>query len=387
MFQPTDTARLSDRTQSESSINNADDELEQRRLRHIFESIDSFLSLRYCIIHQILPLELKNGCLKLGMVQPDNQKALDYIKSLIKIENYSLTIEKIDRSTLLTTIAAYTAYLRQPKIPKIEEPLPPTESKIAKSIEQLQNKLIQHNPLQDRPTLIISSPEQLGLKTAKVASIKSKVNVSDKNSDASKRDLSLEEIPSLEVQAIYRSSPVEFLTTLSPQLLWRELLGRVLGVRVGKLCLLRQQDCGRILLSHDGIKQLSIDRVDLHLFQSLLTEFKYLAKIPIALIQKDRRGELLRSHKQERTLLCWQISLGQYGEQATLHVLQGKALQFYQQKQMHELEAQAWQLAKTLESKLQQIQTLKAMNPTSFKKLSDIRQTQQNIETYLKSFE
>jgi hypothetical protein len=382
MFQPIDTARFSTQAQFRSSTSDATDESEQK-LKHIFESIDSFLSLRYCIFYQILPLELKDDCLTLGMVEPDNQKAIDYVQTIIAQKSYSLKIEKIERSTLLSIISEYTNNIGESKHLHKKDTLKPAETPISKSIEQLQNKLLKHNPLQDRPTLIISSPEQLGFKASKFSSFKNKVNASDKNT-SSEFVRSEESIPSLEIQAIYLSSPVEFLITLSPQLLWRELLGRVLGFRVGKLCFERKQDCGRILLSQDGVKHLSIERVDLQLFQGLLTEFKYLAKLPASPIEKARRGELLRSHKQERALLCWQINLGQYGEEATLHVLQGRALQFYQQKQMDELGEQALQLAKTLEGKLQQIQTVKIMNPASSKKISALRQVQTSIEKYLK---
>jgi hypothetical protein len=130
---------------------------------------------------------------------------------------------------------------------------------------------------------------------------------------------------------------------------------------------------------------LSINKLDLQLFQGVLSEFKYLARLPIQPLQELRRGELLRCYKQEKLLLSWQISPSQFGEEAMLHVLRGNALKFYQQKQMDDMGEQVLQLAKTLESKLNQIQALREMNSAPIRQLTSLRQVQTNISLYLRS--
>jgi hypothetical protein len=401
MFQPSNPPKFSDKSQPElSKLNSVSktQEISNHEFSNLdnqeqtFKLIDSFLSLRHCLFYQVLPLKLKDNCLTLGMVNPSNQQALTYINSLLANRNYELKTQQIGWQTLQSIVLAYSNNNRTNKNnqnhqkEKNETTSTSTETKIAQSIEQLETKLLKRNPLQDRPTLIINSPQSLNLET--VNSIASKIsNLTSKDGQKSDADNGLLTVPALEVQAIYLDAPVEFLTTLSPQLLWRELLGRILGAGIGKLTFDRQQDYGQIILSCNGVKQLSIQKLDLSIFQSVLSEFKYLAKLPATPIQELRRGELLRSYKQERLLLSWQINPSQYGEFASLHVLRGNALEFYQKKQMDDLSEQALQLTKTLESKLQQIQAIREMNPTPIAKIASLLHAQKSIQEYLQQFQ
>jgi type II secretory ATPase GspE/PulE/Tfp pilus assembly ATPase PilB-like protein len=387
MFQSSNFNSFLYKSQPESSSSEDNAKDLDRKLEQTFELIDSFLSLRHCLFYQVLPLELNNNCLTLGMVNLENQQALNYLESLVADRNYSLNKKQIDWRTFQSIVLAYSSHSRASRQAKINTNTKSTSSdtKIARTIEQLKTKLVKQNPLQDRPTLIISSPPQLKIQESTLFPIEENTNSLDKKTGKSGIDSYLENIPSLEVQAIYLEAPIEFLTTLSPQLLWRELLGRMLGVGVGKLRFERQQDFGCITLSQNGTTQLSIDKLDLQLFQSVLSELKYLAKLPIQSVQELRRGELLRCYKQEKLLLSWQITPSQFGEEAILHVLRGNALKFYQQKQMDDLGEQALQLAKTLESKLNQIQALRAMNSAPIRQLTFLRQVQTNIALYLRS--
>jgi type II secretory ATPase GspE/PulE/Tfp pilus assembly ATPase PilB-like protein len=385
MFQSSNSSPFLYKSQPESSSSEDNAKELDRKLEQTFELIDSFLSLRHCLFYQVLPLELNDNCLTLGMVNLENQQALNYLEFLVTERNYSLNKKQIDWRTFQSIVLAYSSHSRinRPEKNKIESD--DSETKISRSIEQLKTKLATKNPLQDRPTLIISSPKKLNIENSNSLSIEKDSSVLEEKTDKSVVDRSLENIPSLEVQAIYLEAPAEFLTTLSPQLLWRELLGRMLGVGVGKLRFERQQNFGCITLSQNGVTQLSIDKLDLQLFQGVLSEFKYLAKLPISSVRELRRGELLRCYKQEKLLLSWQISPSQFGEEAMLHVLRGNALKFYQQKQMDDIGEQALQLAKTLESKLNQIQALREMNSAPIRQLTSLRQVQTNISLYLRS--
>jgi type II secretory ATPase GspE/PulE/Tfp pilus assembly ATPase PilB-like protein len=387
MFQSSNSGSFLYKSQPESfSSEDRAKELD-RKLEQTFDLIDSFLSLRHCLFYQVLPLELHDNCLTLGMVNLENQQALSYLEYLVADKNYSLNKKQIDWRTFQSIVLAYSSHSRTNKQEKNKLEPVASETKISRSIEQLKTKLAIKNPLQDRPTLIISSPKKLNIEDSNSFSVENDATVSGENIEKASVDRSLENIPSLEVQAIYLEAPAEFLTTLSPQLLWRELLGRMLGVGVGKLRFERQQDFGCITLSQNGVTQLSINKLDLQLFQGVLSEFKYLAQLPISSVPELRRGELLRCHKKEKLLLSWQISPSQFGEEAMLHVLRGTALKFYQQKQMDDIGEQALQLAKTLESKLNQIQALKEMNSAPIRQLASLRQVQTNISLYLRSLQ
>jgi hypothetical protein len=78
-------------------------------------------------------------------------------------------------------------------------------------------------------------------------------------------------------------------------------------------------------------------------------------------------------------LIRWRINPGQYGEEATLQVLQGKALALYQERQMNELEEQALALAQQLERKLNQIRRHRQTNSVPLKELSSLRRLQKLI--------
>jgi type II secretory ATPase GspE/PulE/Tfp pilus assembly ATPase PilB-like protein len=389
MFQSSNSGSFLYKSQPESFSSEDNAKELDRKLEQTFDLIDSFLSLRHCLFYQVLPLEVHDNCLTLGMVNLENKQALNYLEFLVADRNYSLNKKQIDWRTFQSIVLAYSSHSRTNKnkqeTNKIEAVAP--ETKISRSIEQLKTKLVTTNPLQDRPTLIISSPKKLNIEDSNSLSIEENANVLDKKTEKASFDRSLENIPSLEVQAIYLEAPAEFLTTLSPQLLWRELLGRMLGVGVGKLRFERQQDFGCITLSQNGVTHLSINKLDLQLFQGVLSEFKYLAKLPISFVREVRRGELLRCYKKEKLLLSWQISPSQFGEEAMLHVLRGNALKFYQQKQMDDIGEQALQLAKTLESKLNQIQTLREMNSAPIRQLASLRQVQTDISLYLRSLQ
>jgi hypothetical protein len=224
MFQSSNSSPFLYKSQSESSSNEDNTKELDRKLEQTFELIDSFLSLRHCLFYQVLPLELNDNCLTLGMVNLENQQALNYLEFLVTERNYSLNKKQIDWRTFQSIVLAYSSHSRTNRKEKNKLEPDNSKTKISRSIEQLKTKLVSKNPLQDRPTLIISSPKKLNLEDSNSLSSEKDSNVLDEKTEKSVVDRSLENIPSLEVQAIYLEAPAEFLTTLSPQLLWRERL-------------------------------------------------------------------------------------------------------------------------------------------------------------------
>jgi len=327
----------------------------------IFTLIDSLVPLKDCLSNQILPLKLTNNCLILGMVNPENQDGLERVRSLCAFKDYTIQPQAIELKTYQSTLLAYSQH-------------------------NLRHKSIASNPVpvfQERPTLIIDSPLELDLARSQRPQPVSKQQTAPEL-DAKKPTKIL---PELSVRACYPSASAEFLATLPPGVLWQELLARLLETGIGRLYLKSLPTCGCILWFQNGHPMLSIDSLAPKNFQEVLTKLKNLVNLPLVSVKQTRKGQIECSYQNERLLLRWRISPVQQGEEATLQVLRGKALELYQQRQMDELAEQAWALAKQLKLKLDQILDYRKINPSPVSHLSALRQTQELINQQLNLLE
>lgn len=159
----------------------------------------------------------------------------------------------------------------------------------------------------------------------------------------------------LEIEAKYLNRPMESLMGLPPYELLQELLGRALGGGIGRLYFERQQQYGRVLCSQNGVLRAVLDRIEASTFQGLINGLKRMTQLPMLSIEKSRQIEIERSYQQTRLLLRFQFIPTDYGETATLQVLRGAALKFYQQQQLASLEREALGIAKQLQGKMNEI--------------------------------
>lgn len=386
-----------------------------------FELVDSLVPKASCLYHQILPLSLVEKCLTLGMVNPNNTAALDYVRSLLPSPDYSLKIQLIDSKTLQLILSIHSKASKkgQPQAPISTEPKNPQPQPSINLSEQptflidpstpggvvssfapplLGRKDSQPNlepkaplsppstPFTEQPTLIVDSPDEL---TPELASNPLDASLRQNLSSSSKSTPSSPELaqPPLEVQTYAPSESVDFFVNLTPQKLWQELLNRVISEGIGRLYFERHPHHGRIFWSKNGALQLSLEKITPPVFQGVIDEFKRLVQLPATPLQQARKGELERFYRQERLLIRWQVIPGKYGEEGTLQVLRGKASQLYQQRQMDELGTQALRLAESLERKLKQIQALARTNGNRLDMLPSLRQVHQKIDRYLETLE
>ncbi len=169
----------------------------------------------------------------------------------------------------------------------------------------------------------------------------------------------------LDVQATHLSSPVKVLLTLSPENLLQELLGRVLTGGIGRLYFERQsQSSSRILWSRDGTLQSVLEEIPLPVFQEIINELKLLTRLPLIPVQVKTLVELACLYQKNRLLLRLQVMPGVYGEQATLQVLRGAALKFYQQRQVSRLSRDAVAITRQLLRKVNELQKRIQLNGT-----------------------
>lgn len=167
----------------------------------------------------------------------------------------------------------------------------------------------------------------------------------------------------LTLAAEHLHDPVEQLATLPAQQLIKELLARVLVDGIGRLYFECHASHGRIIWSQNGVLQSVLDHLPLPLFHHLIQELKGMAHIPSVSIEQPQQSEIEYLYDCARVLLRFRFMAGSYGEEATIQVLRGAALKFYQQQQINKLEKDALGIAQQLQNKLHEIRARAYSHP------------------------
>jgi hypothetical protein len=162
-------------------------------------------------------------------------------------------------------------------------------------------------------------------------------------------------LPVLDINARYLSAPADVLAALPPSELLQELLGRVLVAGIGRLYLERQPNNARILWSQNGVLQSVLDELSVETLQGVINELKMLTRLPLLPVQQPKQVEIERLYQRHRLLLRLRVMPGNYGEEATVQVLRGAALKFYQQQQLANLSRDALTIAQELQQKVNEI--------------------------------
>lgn len=339
-------------------------------VEQMFHLIDGIIPFEACLYHQVLPLSLKGSTLKLGMVDREDTVALDYVRRILAYLNCSLVPHPITselHQSMLTTYLNQTGSQEQARQAKqspkpVDDPATPSWKGAKPAPEERQNQ----------PTLIVDSPEEIEtLSQAESLSEEAPPEAETIPEPPTLPMLDLppvapiaSSLPALNVQAQYLSSPVEVLATLHPQELLRELLARVMVGGIGRLYFERHQERGRILWSLNGVLQSVLDGLSPTTFQGVINELKLLTHLPLIPVQQSRQVEIERRHEQTRLLLRLRVMPGKHGEEATLQVLRGAALKFYQQQQLANLSRDALTIGQQLQQKLNEIRDRARANPT-----------------------
>lgn len=356
-------------------------------LGEAFRLIDSLFSPESCLQHQILPLSLSEESLLLGMVNPENQAALSYARSQLASHPYSLKIQSIDRKTHQLLFSAYTKSAK-----KIQTQLADKPESTSLSSPQTGSSTKSSVNFNERPTLIVLQEQDLPPVTPtpdrEVIPPPPTPPIPEAKDPLTEEEIDSYDLPdSLDLQSQYPSASPQLLATLPAEQLWQELLIRTIVQGIGRLYFECHPDWGKILWINNGVLQLSLDKLAPETFQAIIGELKKLAQLPPDVVSQPQQGELVRVYRQEQILLRWRVSPNKHGEEGTLQVLRGKALEFYQQRQMDELGLQAAKLAQNLERKLQQISALAKSNPANLEALPTLRQVQEKIRQHLEALD
>ena len=349
----------------------------------MFRLIDSTLSFEACLYHQVLPIALKESRLKLGMVNPEDTAALDYVRRILSYMNYSVVSQPLAATAHQALLSAYLNYMGTVRPSKSVGARSAGQQAVESAVEQVEepSRTGQNSQatfilsptaavsfLPDPAGAEMSLPNELStpptptetpqnrcrqLNSQLVQTLASKVASSPHRN-----------LPVLEVQATGGSSDVDALAVLPPKDLLQELLARVLAEGIGRLYFERQSPkIGRILWSQNGVLQSVLEELPLPIFQGVINELKLMTNLSLIPVEEPRQVEIERLYQQNRLLLRLRLIPGAYGEEATLQVLRGAALKFFQQQQLAHLGRDALVIAQQLQRKLDEMRQRVYLDP------------------------
>jgi type II secretory ATPase GspE/PulE/Tfp pilus assembly ATPase PilB-like protein len=368
----------------------------------MFRLIDSILPFEACLYYRFLPVALEGKYLRLAMVAPQDTSALDYARRILAYLNCSLKLEEITPEIHQSLLSAYLNYThhnetshQQPadsQNPAIEsEPSCETHDGISASQPESQEPQ-DYEPNEAPSTASSSDSEESNPSIHSISPSEPLSNHSTQTASQAtavtplpKMSPSDEAVPLLDISPLHLSRPMEFIATLAPPQMLQELLGRVLIGGIGRLYFERQSEQGRILWSQDGVLQSVLEGLALPTFQGLVIELKRIFNLPLLPVVQPKQLEIERRYQQECLLLRLRVMPGTYGEEATLQVLRGVALKFYQRQQIEKLGQDALKLAQQLQRKLTEIRDRSYRYPLPVETLPALNQQLRGLDQQLEA--
>jgi type II secretory ATPase GspE/PulE/Tfp pilus assembly ATPase PilB-like protein len=341
---------------------------ERINLDQMFVLIDGILPFEACLYYQVLPLFVEGNQLNLGMVSPEDSTAFEYVRRIISYLNYALVpcpITSEAHQSVLSTYLSHTA-----KSPRR------TPNSYRPTIRSRQSRTV---PASDRVTLLLDdshpkADETLDLSASPPAPAPIPEPV----------PALISPLPDLNIASNHSTSSVDTLAGLPADELLQELFARVLASGIGRLYFECGALQGRILWSQDGVLQSVIEKLPIASLQAVIDQLKEMAGLTVTPIEKTEQVEVEYLYQKGRVLLRFQFMLSPHGETATVQILRGAALKFYQQQQIGKLERDALGIAKQLQVKLSEIrdraQAESGLAGARFEVLPNLHQLLQNME-------
>ena len=357
-----------------------------RERQQTFELIERILSFEACLYHQILPFTIEDNKLLLGMVNLEDTAALDYVGNILYYINCTMVTVAIAPDTHRNILSAYLNYKNtsQPVANLTQEHSAAT---IADSLA-----------LEPETSILVEKPSENSCEQSDSPALPDPDNLSKadilftsadkKTQESTSKERSPQSLPVLLIPVPDLLLPVEQLATLQPKKLLAELLGRVLAGGIGRLYLERQPYEGKILWSDNGVLQSVLEKLPLSVFQGVLNELKRLTNLPVTTFAEAKQVEKECLYQENRLLLRLRVMPGMYGEEATLQVLRGAALKFYQQQQLARLSRDAIGISQQLSYKLHELQQRlvvnRNINPGQLKAFTALNKLLDDLDNQIK---
>jgi hypothetical protein len=117
---------------------------------------------------------------------------------------------------------------------------------------------------------------------------------------------------------------------------------------------------------------------------------KRFGNLPIGTLTEPKQVETEYLYLQKRLLIRLRFMPGMYGEEATLQVLKGAALKFYQKQQISRLSRDAVGISQQLRYKLHELQEQMLQNPNlsdeKVEALTVLNRLLSNLDHQIKTF-
>ena len=399
--------------------------------------IDAIFALESCLQYQIVPLELFDNHLIVGMVDPKDRDTIRHISTITSSSGYSFYVQSIEAKTHQLILAAYLklgsansvdstkapqkfvaedSFSKHPQIetalPVIDKSatlfdLPPEEinslkrDKIDKSAtlfdlppEEINS--LKRDKIDKSATLFDLPPEEINsvkepykkIESIAKASEKSRIVFSEpqinllQGDNIVTSDSSIEyQTPIIDVQAQNVDKYLESFKNLPPRQLWQKLLNTILEEGTGKLCLQQNLNSGSIIYYQNEIAQSSLKKLPLDTFEAIIKEIKIMAQLPSNKLERAKKIAVKKFHNYQKVLLRIELLIGEFGEEATVQIMSGRALKIYEQKQSDKTLEQAISLGKKLEKALIKINLNQKAVP--FRELENLKVIVKRIENQL----
>ncbi|WP_052050545.1 hypothetical protein [Leptolyngbya sp. KIOST-1] len=330
--------------------------------------IDSIFPFEACLYHEIIPLSVESSCLHLGMVDPSDSSAADYARKQASFIHCSMVSWPIPSDWQRKMLSKYLSHAARTK----------PHSPIAEDASATQDAVISSNELL---TFVVDSPEDLYSDRPEPSPPVPQPAAIPPVAPPEAQPLSLDLDPALSEISL------DQLPGLPPPQLTQALLNQVLTEGIGRLYLEQRPNHGRVLWSKDGVVQAALTDLSCDQVQSIINELKRLTHLPLLPISQPKQADIERLHHGDRVLLRLRLMAGKHGEEATVQVLRGAALKFYEQQQIRQLGEEALGVANNLQKRISAIrhraqQTLTIEAPSA-RTLDDLMQMLKTMEAQI----
>ncbi|MGD1875809.1 MAG: pilus assembly protein PilB [Mastigocoleus sp.] len=391
---PTDKGVIGQQRDSES-----EGKFQKINRKQMFGLIDTVLPFEACLYHQILPLKLENKKLLLGLVNPQDGIAISYVSNILSHLEIAITTSIISADVHRAILSAYLNYKNtsqsQVKAGSQSSECNKNENDTTHRIT-VSNSSNYSSKTQSSPTSN-NLHQNKSQNTSHTKDSTSSTHIFDSHASDSNvgkiRKSSAgrleNDISSLYLPEVETLTPVDTLSVLPPRQILEELLARVLAGGIGRLYLERRPYQGKILWSQNGVVQSVLDQLSLSVFQGVLNELKRFTDIPVKTVNEAQQVEKEYLYNQHKLLIRLRVMPGMYGEEATLQVLRGAALKFYQQQQVSRLSKDALGISQQLCYKLHQLQSKLLQNrsndPRTIESLEALNSLLENLDQHIKN--
>jgi Type II secretion system (T2SS), protein E, N-terminal domain len=322
-----------------------------------FPLINKILPFEACLYHEILPLDRQGDELYLGMVDLEDTEALTYARRMLGFLKYKLVPQTISSETHRQTLSAYLSEQEQlsgiaalpehtsatvvaaPPVPEVPHTLHLSEQDRLTDWPKLPVTPI--DPIADvavKPTLLIVDDDH---SPAIAAPVESPAPTPFEFPGSALPELQLQSPP-----------PGASWQSLSGEAFMHGLLVRMMASGVGRLFLVTKPIGGQVLWTENGAAKMLLEQVAPEQFRGAIAALKQLTHLPIATVAAPIEVEIERFYQRQRILLRLRITPKDGGEEATIQVLRGAALKFYQKHQIHNLRRDTSAIAQELRHKV-----------------------------------